>query len=66
MRTRRIVTSEQRMAKVGEFGAMCPLCPEGMGSFEVTDANGNDDTIHVEGACPVHGYVSGWTRRFRS
>lgn len=57
------MTAEQRMAKTGELGATCPLCPENMDHFEVTDANLEDDTIHVDGACPEHGYVSGWTRR---
>lgn len=61
-----MVVAEQRMAKVGELGATCPLCHENMDHFEITDADTEADAIHVDGTCPVHGYVSGWTRRTKA
>ena len=63
---RRIITAEQRMAKTGAFGVQCPMCIENLESFEITDANDTNDTIHVDGACPAEGYVSGWTRRTKA
>ena len=66
MRTSRIMTSKQLMHRTAHTDAQCPLCPEAMESFVVVDADLERDLVRVEGACPIHGYVSGWTRRMKA